>query len=93
MHSKAFLQQVYYNLQKTGRRNKHYEQYSAKLKAELTNSYIRRTNKCDSNEWQFRVMNSKLHHLADKARNTENSMAATYSLNNENNITELRNSL
>ena len=45
---KDFLRQVYTNMQKTGRRNRHYEQYSRRLKVELTNSYVRR--KVESNE-------------------------------------------
>ena len=59
MKKKAFLRSVYTNMQnKTVKKNSHYEKYSKKLKKELDNPYAKR-QKID-NEWQMRVMNSKL---------------------------------
>ena len=45
-------------MQNKQKKNKHYVKYSRGLKNELANSYVKRI-KYDNN-WQFRVMNSKL---------------------------------
>lgn len=59
LKKKAFLRQVYTNMQnKMVSKNSHYEKYSKKYKKELDNPYAKR-QKID-NEWQMRVMNSKL---------------------------------
>ena len=56
---KAFLRQVYTNMQNTETNKKRlFDKYSKNLEKDLNNAYIRRT-KID-NEWHVRVMNSKL---------------------------------
>ena len=52
---KVFLRQVYTNMQRMGKRNHHYDKFSQRLRADLTNSYTRRKQTID-NDWQFGLM-------------------------------------
>ena len=56
---KAFLRQVYTNMQnKESGKKRLYDKYSKKYANELNNTYMPRTK--EDNEWQYRLMNSKL---------------------------------
>ena len=90
---KVFLRQVYTNMQKTGKRNHHYQKIKESLKAYLKNQYCRR--KPQDNEWQFRIMNSKLQNFNNSNMNNMNTSSNCAQLktmmSHEYNMTEVVN--